>query len=60
MMLFPPTGLEYVATNALGLVNKITLLDLRQEKDLSDTDKLISFISSQIDIVCVSIGWTAV
>ncbi len=56
-MLFPPTGLEYVATNAIGLVNKITLLDLRQEKELSDTDKLISFISSQIDIICVSIGW---
>ncbi len=56
-MLFPPTGLEYVATSARGLVNKITLMDLRQEKDLSDTEKLISFISSQIDIICVGIGW---
>ncbi|MFA5345429.1 MAG: radical SAM protein [Candidatus Omnitrophota bacterium] len=57
MMLFPPTGLEYVATSAKGLVNKLTLMDLRHEPELSDPDKLIAFISSQIDILCVSIGW---
>ncbi len=57
MMLFPPTGLEYVATSAKGLVDKITLLDLRYERSLSDTEKLLAFISSQIDILCVSIGW---
>jgi len=57
MMLFPPTGLEYVATSAKSLVDKITLLDLRYERDLSDTDNLLAFISSQIDILCVSIGW---
>lgn len=57
MMLFPPTGLEYVATSAKGLVDKITLLDLRYEKDLSDTEKLLDFISNQVDILCVSIGW---
>jgi len=57
MMLFPPTGLEYVATSAKGLVDKITLLDLRLGGELADPEKLLSFISSQIDIVCVSIGW---
>jgi len=57
MMLFPPTGLEYVATSAKGLVDKITLLDLRYERDLSDTDKLLAFISGQSDILCVSVGW---
>jgi radical SAM superfamily enzyme YgiQ (UPF0313 family) len=57
MMLFPPVGLEYVATSAKGLVDKITLLDLRYEKDFSDTDKLLEFISSSIDIICVTIGW---
>lgn len=57
MMLFPPTGLEYVATSARGLVDKITLMDLRYEQDLSDPEKLIAFISGQIDILCVSIGW---
>ncbi len=57
MMLFPPTGLEYVATSAKGLVNKITLMDLRHERDFSDIEKLITFISEQIDILCVTIGW---
>ena len=57
MKLFPPTGLEYVATSAEGLVNKLTLLDLRYEKELSDTNSLLDFISREIDIVCVSIGW---
>lgn len=57
MKLFPPTGLEYVATSAEGLVDKLTLLDLRYERDLSDPDKLLDFISKEIDIVCVSIGW---
>ena len=57
MMLFPPTGLEYVATSAKGLVNKITLMDLRHEPEFSDPKKLIAFISSQVDILCVSIGW---
>jgi len=57
MMLFPSVGLEYVATSAKGLVDKITLLDLRYEKDFSDTDKLLEFISSSIDIICVTIGW---
>lgn len=50
MLLFSPTGLEYVATSAKGLVDKITLLDLRYEKELSDTDKLLKLISSSIDI----------
>jgi magnesium-protoporphyrin IX monomethyl ester (oxidative) cyclase len=57
MKLFPPLGLEYVATSAKGLVNKITLLDLRQEKVLCDTDNLLDFIRSEIDIICVSIIW---
>jgi len=56
-MLFPPTGLEYVATSARGMVDKITLLDLRYEKDLSDTDRLLDFITRNIDIICVTIGW---
>lgn len=57
MLLFPPTGLEYVATSAKGLVDKVTLLDLRYENELADTDKLLKFITSSIDIICVGIGW---
>ena len=57
MGLFPPTGLEYVATSAEGLADTITLLDLRYETDLRDTGKLIDFIRNDIDIICVSVGW---
>ncbi|MDD5431678.1 MAG: radical SAM protein [Candidatus Omnitrophica bacterium] len=57
MMMFPPTGLEYVATSAKGLVGKVTLMDLRYEKELSDVNNLIDFISKEIDIICVGIGW---
>lgn len=57
MMLFPPTGLEYVATSAKGLVDEITLLDLRLGGELSDPERLLNFIAEKIDIVCVGIGW---
>jgi len=57
MMLFPPTGLEYVATSAKELGGKVTLLDLRYENSLCDTNKLLDFISQEIDIICVGIGW---
>ncbi|MFC1589909.1 B12-binding domain-containing radical SAM protein [Candidatus Omnitrophota bacterium] len=57
MELFPPTGLEYVAGSAKGHVERITLLDLRYEEELKDVDKLLDFISREIDIVCVSVGW---
>ncbi len=55
--LFPPTGLEYVATSARDYVEKVTLLDLRHGEDLANIDKLIDFIQKEIDIVCVSISW---
>lgn len=57
MMLFPPIGLEYVATSAKGFVERITLLDLRYEKELCKTEKLLDFISGQVDIICVSVNW---
>ncbi len=57
MKLFPPTGLEYVATSAKDCVDQLTLIDLRYEKDLSNPEVLLDFIANQIDIVCVSLGW---
>jgi len=57
MELFPPTGLEYVASSVKDLVDKITLIDLRYEKELEDINKLTDFIRKEIDIVCVSLGW---
>lgn len=58
MMLFPPIGLEYVAASAKCAVEKLTLLDLRYERELSKADKLNAFIrESSVDIICVGIGW---
>jgi radical SAM superfamily enzyme YgiQ (UPF0313 family) len=57
MMIFPPTGLEYVATSAKEYVGKVTLLDLRYERELADTNKLLDFIGKEIDVLGVGIGW---
>ncbi|MFC1704355.1 B12-binding domain-containing radical SAM protein [Candidatus Omnitrophota bacterium] len=57
MKLFPPLGLEYVATSAKDLVEKITLLDLRYEEELCDPQNLLDFIRREIDIICVNITW---
>ncbi|MFA5008793.1 MAG: radical SAM protein [Candidatus Omnitrophota bacterium] len=57
MKLFPPTGLEYVASSAKECVGKITLLDLRYEKGLTNPANLLAFIKKEIDIICVSVGW---
>ena len=57
MCLFPPTGLEYVATSAKDHVGKVTVVDLRYDKILRDTGKLVDFIRARIDILCVSVSW---
>lgn len=57
MKLFPPTGLEYVAASAKDCVDKITLLDLRYEKELTNPINLLDLIKREIDIICVAIGW---
>jgi anaerobic magnesium-protoporphyrin IX monomethyl ester cyclase len=58
MMLFPPTGLEYVATSAKQATEKVTLVDLRYEPGLSDLETLNGFIGkNKVDIICVAVGW---
>jgi len=57
MSLFPPTGLEYVATTAKEYVGKLSLIDLRHDKELSDINNLVDFIKREIDLICVSISW---
>lgn len=59
MGFFPPTGLEYVATAMDGLVGKISLVDLRQERELQRLGDLIRFIeNNNVDLICVSINWS--
>ncbi|MEK6657398.1 MAG: radical SAM protein [Nitrospirota bacterium] len=55
--LFPPTGIEYIATSMKGLVGKITLMDLRHENDFQDINNLNEFIRKEIDLLCISITW---
>jgi anaerobic magnesium-protoporphyrin IX monomethyl ester cyclase len=59
MGIFPPTGLEYIATNIKDLVGKITLLDLRYEKEYQDVNILSDFIRKEIDLLCISITWNS-
>ena len=57
--LFPPTGLEYIAASIKGLVDKITLLDLRYARKYRDPDELRRFIRSEIDLLCIGVQWDA-
>lgn len=59
MGIFPPTGLEYIATNIKGHVGKLTLLDLRYEKPYQDVECLSEFIENEIDLICISITWNS-
>ncbi len=55
--LFPATGLEYIAASMKGLVGKVTVLDLRQERPYQDPKVLSEFIRDGIDLLCISVGW---
>ena len=57
MGIFPPTGLEYIVTNMKELVGKVTLIDLRTEKEYADFDRLCDFISKEVDLLCIAIMW---
>lgn len=56
--LFPPTGIEYIATSMKDLVGKVTLLDLRHEKKYQDINNLRDFVKKEIDLLCISIIWS--
>lgn len=58
--IFPPTGLEYIATALKGHVERITLIDLRHERPLQQPERLNDWIRRQgVDLLCVNIGWHA-
>jgi magnesium-protoporphyrin IX monomethyl ester (oxidative) cyclase len=57
MGIFPPTGLEYIATSMKDLVGKVTLLDLRYERKYQDPEKLAALIRNGIDLLCISFKW---
>ncbi len=58
--IFPPTGLEYIATALKGHVDRISLVDLRHERRLQPLAKIKALIEREgIDLLCVNIGWHA-
>ena len=44
MGVFPPPGLEYIATNMKDLVGKVTLLDLRYENEYQNIEILFKLL----------------
>ncbi len=57
MGIFPPTGLEYIAANMKDLVEEVTLLDLRYDREFHDAGVLADFIREEIDLLCISVAW---
>jgi len=56
--IFPPTGLEYIATAMKGHVGRITLVDLRHDRQLQSLPALQKFIQDErVDLICVSLSW---
>ncbi|MFQ5423953.1 MAG: B12-binding domain-containing radical SAM protein [Phycisphaerae bacterium] len=58
--IFPPTGLEYIATALKGHVRRISLVDLRHERPLQPIRKMTRFIEREgVDLICICVGWRA-
>lgn len=47
----PPLGLEYIAASIEHLVDKITIVDMRYEGDIT------GFVTNETDLVCISVNW---
>lgn len=56
---FPPTGLEYVATALKGHVDRISLVDLRYDQLLQSPQTMSDFIRRGADLICISVYWKA-
>jgi len=57
LVVFPPTGLEYVASALKGHVDRVTLVDLRLPGPMRNLATLTKFIADEIDLLCISINW---
>ena len=57
--IFPPTGLEYVATALKSHVGRISLIDLRHERRFQSPRRMSEFIRADVDLICVSVYWMA-
>lgn len=57
--LWPPTGLEYIAAALKEHVQRISLVDLRHERDFHAPARMAAFIRAGVDLVCISVYWKA-
>ena len=58
MGFFPPAGIEYIATAMRDHVGRVTVVDMRQDEELGDLDRLVEFARSNVDLMCVSFNWS--
>ncbi len=57
--IWPPTGLEYIATAIKGRVDKISLVDLRFDGTLRRQARMEEFIRAGVDLIFISVYWKA-
>ncbi|MBI4963659.1 MAG: B12-binding domain-containing radical SAM protein [Desulfomonile tiedjei] len=57
LAVFPPTGLEYIASALEPHVERVTLVDLRLPGPMRRLDNLKKFVTEEIDFLCISINW---
>jgi radical SAM superfamily enzyme YgiQ (UPF0313 family) len=54
---FPPIGLEYVASALKDHVEKVSFVDLRMPGPLRDPVNLRRHIANEVDLLCISVNW---
>src|SRR4030042_6327899 len=57
LAVFPPTGLEYIAAALEPHVEGVTVVYLRLPGPMRRLDNLKKFVSTEIDLLCISINW---
>jgi len=58
MGFFPPTGLEYVASALATKVPRVTIADLRFDREFSTEEKIREFVRREgVDLLAVSMNW---
>lgn len=57
LAIFPPTGIEYIASALRPHVDRLTLVDRRMNGPLRDLKSLRSFVSQEVDFLCISVNW---
>ncbi len=57
LAIFPPTGIEYIASALRPHVERVTFVDRRLAGPLRNEASLRRFIEREVDLLCVSVNW---